>query len=142
MCSSDLGKASVPTSASASAAEDKGFAGLGQIGERITFLAGRERIDHRARRNFQDAGFAVFTGAFVATAFASVAGAGVGAETEVHQVVDLGIDLEKDITAPPSVAAVGSAFRHKLFPVKSDHPVAAVPGARMDADTEIGRAHV
>jgi hypothetical protein len=101
---------------------------LGEVGQRLSFFPGGKRVDDGAGWNLEEAGFAVFAGAVVAAALAAVAGAGVGTEAEIDEVVDLGVHLEDDVAAAAAIAAIGPASGDEFFAVEADGAVAAVAG--------------
>jgi hypothetical protein len=136
------GEAGVAAAAAAATAERESLARLSQVGQRLSLLTGEKRINYGSGWHLEDARFAVFSSAVVAAALAAVAGAGVGTEAKIDQIIDLGIHLENDVATSTAVASVGSSLGDEFFAVKADDAIAAVPGLGVEADAvnEHGRS--
>ena len=87
---------------------------------------------HGAQGHLDDQVLPVLAGAAPALSVHAVARGVFALVAEVHQGGHMAVHLEKDVSSPASIAAVGPAGGHVLFPVEGHGPVAAVAG--LDGD--------
>ena len=121
-------EAGVTPPAASPAANDDPLIRIHQVRDRPSLLA----LDEGARRNLQDEVVRVLPVAPAAAAAPTLAGDEVMLEAVILERVELPGDLDNQVAAATTVAAVGTAARHVLLAPEAQRAGAAVP--RLDED--------
>ena len=125
-----VGQRGVAEAALATLGEDEPGAGAHQVADDLTTHG-----DHGARRDLEHALLAATTVLVVTGGLPAVAGLLVRGVVEVQQRVHVGVDLEDDVTAVATVAAVGPTEGLELLAVHGADPVRPVARGHVDGHT-------